>query len=80
MEESQAEVMARFWDRLEAVRHMVKTAERKVEAEEMGRKVEAVGRDAEAARGAKLGVEVARLWKKKGTSSRLWVVVHGDPN
>lgn len=57
--------MARFWARLEAMRHTVKKAEGKAKAEEMSRKVEAAGREAEAARGVKLEAEVAKLWKKK---------------
>lgn len=50
MEDSQAEATTKYEARVEAMRHMVKEAERKAEAEEMKRKAEAAEREAEAAR------------------------------
>ena len=61
MEDSQADVAERYKARVEAVRHMVKEAERKAEAGEMKRRAEIAEREAEAARVAKLEAEVARL-------------------
>ncbi|KAF8504688.1 hypothetical protein F5888DRAFT_1903604 [Russula emetica] len=56
MEDSQAEVTARYEVRVEAVRHMVKEEKRKAGAEKMKRKAEAAEREVEAARVAKLDV------------------------
>ena len=61
MQDSKADVTTRYEARVEAVRHMVKEAERKAEAEEMKQKAEAVECEAEAARVAELQAEVARL-------------------
>ena len=61
MEDNQADVAARYKARVEAVRHMVKEAERKAEAEETKRRDETAKCEAEAARVAELEAEVARL-------------------
>jgi len=61
MEDGQAEVMSRYEARVEAVRHMVKEAQRTAKAEEMKHKAEAAEREAEAARVATLEADVARL-------------------
>jgi hypothetical protein len=60
-QDSKAEVTTRYEARVEAVRNMVKEAERKAEAEEMKQKAEAAECEAEAARVTKLKAEVARL-------------------
>ena len=61
MQDSKADVTTRYEARVEAVRHIVKEAERKAEAAEMKQKAEAADCEAEAARVAKLETEVARL-------------------
>jgi hypothetical protein len=50
MEDIQAEATTKYEARVEAMRHMVKEAERKAEAEEMKRKADAAEREAEAAK------------------------------
>jgi hypothetical protein len=72
MEDSQAEVTARYEARVEAVRHIVKEAKSKTEAEEMKRKAGAAEREAQAAGMAKLAIEVARLQAE-------WARVTGRP-
>lgn len=64
MEDNQADVAARYKAPVEAVRYMVKEAERKAEAEEMKRRAETAERKAEVARVAKLEAEVARLQRQ----------------
>jgi hypothetical protein len=64
MEDSQAEATARYEARVEAVRHMVKEAERKAKAEDMRRRAGAAERQAEAERVAKLEAEVVILTER----------------
>jgi hypothetical protein len=69
MEDSQAEVMARYEARVEAVRHMVKEAERKAKAEDMKRK-EAAEHEAEAAK-EKLEAEAAEVARRQAEAARV---------